>query len=185
MAPSDTSAAFMQWYAPLHERFARYCASRSLGLDSGDDIAQDAILSALEQWENIEDKDRLFSYMIGIVNNRMRNTLRSRRVHRRFVDNRKHLLSELIPARPELALDLHFLLRAVDQLPEQSREALMLTSVSGFSVREVAGIQQSTEGAVKTRISRARRQLHETFAEDGRELRLAERLRIYRSILLL
>ncbi|WP_116127614.1 RNA polymerase sigma factor [Lewinella sp. IMCC34183] len=175
----------MQGYAPLHERFARYCAGRSLGLDSADDIAQDAILSALEQWDNLEKKDCLLSYMIGIVNNRMRNALRSRRVHRRFLEHRQQLLSERIPARPELALDLHFLLRAVDQLLEQSREALLLTAVSGFSVREVAEIQHSTEGAVKTRISRARRQLHDTFAEDGRELRLAERLRIYRSILLL
>ncbi len=185
MTAPDTATAFMTWYALHHERFSRYCRSRALGLDSADDIAQDAILSALEQWDRLTDKSRLLAYMIGIVNNRVRNSLRSARVHQRFLEERQRQLSARLPARPELALDLHYLLRAIDGLPEASREALLLLTVSGFSIREIAEIQQSTEGAVKTRVSRARRQLRETFDEDGRDLPLAERLRIYASILLL
>lgn len=181
---SPASDKFMRWYAPFHDRFMRYCQSRVFGLDSAEDIAQDAILSALEQWDRLEDKSRLLPYMIGIVNNRVRNALRSRRVAQRFVAERKRQLSDRLPARPEVALDLHYLLRAIDDLPAAAREALLLTAVSGFSIREVAEIQQATEGAVKTRISRARQQLRDTFAEDGRSLPLSERLRIYTSLLL-
>ena len=60
----------------------------------------------------------------------------------------------------------------------------LLTAVSGFSVKEVAEIQQTSEGAVKTRISRARKQLRDTFDENGKPLSVADRLRIYASILL-
>ena len=182
MAPA--SDEFMRWYAPLHDRFMRYCATQTFGLSSGEDIAQDAILSALEQWDRLEDKQRLLSYMIGIVNHRVSNLLRRARVQRRFQEERKHRLSERLASRPDVALDLHYLLRAIDQLPAASREALLLTAVSGFSIREGADIQQTTEGAVKTRISRARKQLRDTFDEDGKPLRIADRLRIYASILL-
>jgi RNA polymerase sigma-70 factor (ECF subfamily) len=175
---------FMEWYSPLHDRFARYCASQSLGLASGKDIMQDAILSALERWDEIEDKERLLAYMIGIVNNRMRNYLRSARVHRQFVAARKEVLTDRLPARPEVALDLHYLLKAIDTLAPASREALLLAAVSGFSIREIAAIQRSSEGAVKTRISRARHRLRDVFAEEGRPLSLSERLRIYSAILL-
>ena len=181
---ASASDEFMRWYAPLHDRFIRYCATQTFGLSSGEDIAQDAILSALEQWDRLEDKRRLLSYMIGIVNHRVSNLLRRAQVQRRYLEERKHRLSERLATRPDVALDLHYLLRAIDQLPAASREALLLTAVSGFSVQEVAQIQQATEGSVKTRISRARRQLRETFEEDGKQLSITDRLRIYASILL-
>ena len=174
----------MKWYTPLHAGFSRYCQSRALGLHSGQDIQQDAILSALERWDQLENKDNLLGYMIGIVNHRLRNVLRSAKVHARYVTDRRHLLCERLPAQPEVALDLHYLLRAIDALPEAAREALLLTAVSGFSVAEVAQVQQSSPGAVKTRISRARSRLRDTFAEDGRPLSVAERLRIFTAILL-
>lgn len=175
----------MHWYTPLHEKFSRYCQSRALGLRSGEDIQQDAILSALERWDRLEDKDRLLGFMIGIVNHRIRNVLRSKKVHDRYLGERRRILADRLPARPELALDLHYLLKALDALPEPAREALLLTAVSGFSIEEVADLQHSTPGAVKTRISRARSRLRDTFAEDGRSLTVAERLRIYSAILLL
>ncbi len=185
MDPDNRHAEFMRWYAPLHDGFARYCASQAIGLDSGEDILQDAILSALESWHRLEAKERLLGYMIGIVNHRLRNALRSARVHRRFIAERQAVLTARLPAHPELALDLHYLLKAMDHLPAESREALLLTAVSGFSIQEVAQLHGTTQGAVKTRISRARRQLRDTFAEDGRALSLSERLRIFSYILLL
>jgi len=184
MPPPSKQQAFLQWYTPVHDRFLRYCDARCLGLDSGEDLVQDAILSALEQWDTIDHKDRLLSYMIGIVNNRLRNQLRSRVVHRRYVEERKRTLNERLPARPEAALDLHFLLKAMDKLPEAQREALLLQAVSGFSIQEIADLQQASPGAVKTRISRARTRLKELVAEDGRPNTFHQRLHTLSSILL-
>ncbi|WP_044102630.1 RNA polymerase sigma factor [Neolewinella persica] len=176
--------AFLKWYAPIHDSFIRYCDARCMGIDDPEDMVQEAILSTLEQWDALSEKDRLLAYMIGIVNNRLRNRLRSKAVHRRFVEARKRTLDQRLPARPEAALDLHFLLRAMDELPPTQREALLLQAVSGFSIQEIAKVQQITPGAVKTRISRARKQLKELLAEDGNPLSLRQRLHIYTSILL-
>ncbi len=57
---------------------------------------------------------------------------------------------------PALALDLG---RALGQINEESRHALLLQVLGGFSCAEIAGVLGSTEGAVMTRLSRARQAL--------------------------
>lgn len=183
-ANATVESDFLTWYAPLHERFLRYCDSRTLGWEQAEDLVQDAILSALESWDRLDDKDKLLSYMIGIVNNRLRNQLRSRRVHRRYVEERRRGLLDRLPAQPEIALDLHQLLQAIDRLRPAQREALLLTAVSGFSVREAAEIQGCTEGAVKTRVSRARACLREELTRDEQRLSLQQQLSALSTILL-
>ncbi|PHI21100.1 hypothetical protein CEQ90_04795 [Lewinellaceae bacterium SD302] len=184
MTQTTQQTQFLEWYRPIHASFLRYCDSHCLGFQQAEDMVQDAILSALEQWDAIENKDRLLAYMIGIVNNRRRNELRSKKVREKFLAERKRIIQVHFPSLPEAALDLHYLLKAMDTLPEAEREALLLFAVSGFSIREVAEIQVATQGSVKTRISRARKRLRELLAEDGRPLTLRQRLQIFTSILL-
>lgn len=176
--------AFMEWYTPLHGRFLRYCDSRTLGLETAEDLVQDAILSALENWNKIRDKDRLLAYMVGVINHRMKNRLRSERVRRRYLAERERIVADRLDENPEATVDLQFLLRGLDELPTKQREALELTSIAGFSVREAAAIQGCKEGTLKTRVSRARAQLRTLFAEEGKHMSVAQRLRIYTSILL-
>lgn len=180
----EPQTAFLEWYRPLHQQFLRYCDSRCMGLDSAEDLVQDALLSALESWDRLKDKDKLLAYMIGIVNNQLRNRLRSKAVHQRYLDNRRRQLNDRLETRPELALDLEFLLRAMDQLPAAQREALLLQAVSGFSIERIANIQNASPAAVKTRISRARKTLRQLMAEDDRPLSLSQRLVALSSILL-
>ena len=182
--PDTTRAEFLQWYEPLHERFLRYCDSRALGIHSAEDLVQEAVLAALAGWDRLEHKDRLLGYMIGIVNNQLRSLRRRAKFRGEWSEERMALLESRLGGDAETALDLHYLLKAMDELPEDQHEALLLQAVSGFSIREIAEIQCVSEGAVKTRISRARAQLRELLSEDGRPLTVGQRLRIYASILL-
>ena len=58
---------------------------------------------------------------------------------------------------------------AIAALPEEQREALVLTQLEGVSYAEAAGITGVSEGTVKSRINRAREKLKELLAEE-REL---------------
>lgn len=174
---------FLRHYQPLHERFARYCRGRAFGITEAEDLMQEALLTALGRWERLRDKDKLLSYLIGIVNNLVRNQRRKRREAEPPTEAQMAELESQVGSA-EIALDIQYLLKAMQQLPEQQRMALELFELSGFSIKEVAEIQHSSEGAVKTRLSRARKALQETLAEDGRRLTVAERLSIYASILL-
>jgi RNA polymerase sigma-70 factor (ECF subfamily) len=182
--PQRAQAEFLQWYEPLHERFLRYCDSQTFGIHSAEDLVQEAVLAALAGWDRLEDKNRLLGYMIGIVNNQLRTLRRRAKFRGEWSESRMAQLESRLGGDAEVALDLQYLLKAMDELPENQREALLLQAVSGFSIREIALAQRCSEGAVKTRISRARTRLRELLSEDGRPLTVGQRLRIYASILL-
>jgi RNA polymerase sigma-70 factor (ECF subfamily) len=52
-------------------------------------------------------------------------------------------------------------LRAIDQLPEQFRETVVLSDVEGMSYEEVARVLDVPVGTVKSRLFRARRLLQQ------------------------
>ncbi|MEM9929320.1 MAG: RNA polymerase sigma factor, partial [Bacteroidota bacterium] len=66
---------------------------------------------------------------------------------------------------PEVVLDVQILYRALDKLPNRQREAVILYEISGFSMREIAEIQNSSEGAVKMRVSRGRKALKRLLSD--------------------
>ncbi len=63
----------------------------------------------------------------------------------------------------EIRLDLE---RALDRLPPSLRAPLLLSAVQGLSAREIAQALEISEGAVRTRLYRAREQLRAIFQED-------------------
>ena len=56
---------------------------------------------------------------------------------------------------------------AVAALPEDQRDALVLTQLEGKSYEEAARLLETTEGTVKSRVARARDKLKVLFAADG------------------
>lgn len=56
---------------------------------------------------------------------------------------------------------------AVTALPEDQRDALVLTQLEGKSYEEAARLLETTEGTVKSRVARAREKLKRVFAAEG------------------
>ena len=76
-----------------------------------------------------------------------------------------------------IAGDAHRRLReAIAQLPEEQREALVLTQLEKVSYEEAAGMLGVTEGTVKSRVSRAKVKLKEILSDSG-ELSAADDVR--------
>ncbi|MBI1227008.1 MAG: sigma-70 family RNA polymerase sigma factor [Bacteroidetes bacterium] len=173
---------FLRWYEPVHEQFARYCSSKALAVMPTEDLMQEAILQTLQGWYRIQEKEKVLGYLIGVVNNLVRRAKRQQKFSGDF-DGQMLQLLESRTGNPETALDIHYLLKAIEKLPEQQREALNLFELSGFSIREISEIQESSEAAVKTRLSRARQKLREELLEDRRPTPLTARLTALASIL--
>ena len=182
MIASTPHQEFLDTYQPLHGQFIRYCSSRAYGLIETEDLVQEAILAGLENYERIRNKQQLLGFLIGVANNIIRNKRRRLKFKGHWDEQAFEKLQSRAPS-PDIALDLHYLLKAMDQLPEKQKEAILLFEVSGFSIREVSEIQQSTESATKTRISRGRQKLKDLLAEDSRSMTLSQRLAIFSSIL--
>lgn len=171
---------FLNWYQPVHEPFVRYCSSRAYGIMEAEDLVQEAVLAALQGFERLKQKEKLLSFMIGVVNNILRNKRRRMKFKAEWDEKVLEKLESQSPS-PDIALDIHYLLKALEQLPPKQKEAVLLFEVSGFTMKEISEIQQSSLPATKTRISRGRQALKKLLSEDGGKLPLSKRLAIYAS----
>ena len=120
--------------------------------------------------------------MIGVVNNIVRNKRRRQKFQGQW-DEQAFAKLESRASSPEVALDIHYLHKAIEQLPDKQREALVLFEISGFSMKEISEIQNASLSATKTRVSRARKQLKTLLSENETAMPLSKRLAIYASIM--
>jgi len=63
--------------------------------------------------------------------------------------------------------DANVLRAALETLPLEFREALVLRELEGFSYKEIAEVADVPVGTVMSRLARARRQLQNHFAQKG------------------
>jgi RNA polymerase sigma factor (sigma-70 family) len=64
-------------------------------------------------------------------------------------------------------MEVELLHRALAELSDDQREALILFEISGFSIREVSEIQECSESAVKQRLKRGRERLGEILSFES------------------
>lgn len=179
---TNAHTEFLKWYEPVHAPFVRYCRSSAYGLMETEDLVQETILATLQGFSRIQDKEKLLNFMIGAAKNIVKNKLRRKKFQGHWDESLLEKLESETP-NPEIALDIHYLLKAMEQLPARQQEALILFEVSGFSLQEVADIQESSIAAVKTRLHRSRHKLRTLLSDSGTTRNVSARLAAYASIL--
>ncbi len=158
---------FMKMYSNCHERFVRYCSALAFGKMDTEDLVQDVLLSAFQHFEHIKDKDKLLHYLIRAARNRSVSLWRKRQRECASVEIYTQKLLDGGIA-PDVAIDIERMYLALSQLPDHQRHAIILFEISGFSVNEIAELQNSTQGAIKTKISRGRKRLATLLADSPR-----------------
>ena len=149
------------------------------------DCVQEAFLSAHRSIGGFEQRSRLGTWLHRIVTNAALMKLRSRQsrpeepaaVGAPSYDEHGFRVgpTQTNTATPEELLrrdGARKLVRsAIEQLPDGYRVVLLLRDIEGYDTRETAEQLQTTEGAVKVRLHRARNALREKlqslFEEDG------------------
>ena len=102
--------------------------------------------------------------MFAIGRNRCLSHLRQNRGHIPLDEAPDEMIAAETPADGmEAEEDLALIRRALAGLRVEYREVLVLREYQDLSYREIAEITESTESAVKSRIFKARRALHETL----------------------
>jgi len=162
--PQAKQQAFMEAYRACHEPFMRYCSAVVQGKMATEDLVQDVLLSAYKNYDSLRKDTPLLHYLIRAARNRKVSLWRKSKYRAELVeDHAERLRSTEIPA--DVLLDIQLLYRLVRKLPEAQGDALLLYEINGFSMKEIATIQESTEGAVKTKISRGRKLLKQMLIE--------------------
>lgn len=151
-------AEFLKAYQACHEPFVRYCSALAYGKMDMEDLVQDVLLSAYQHFDKIKNKDQFLHYLIRSARNRSISNWRKQKYKAELLEKHtERLMAQEISA--EKVMEIQWLYRTLDKLPKKQKDALILFEISGFSIKEIALLQNSTEGAVKTMISRGRQRL--------------------------
>ena len=142
---------------PMLRAFAR---SLSGNRDRADDLVQETVMRALSNRDKFQEGTNLHAWLVTILRNQYYSEVRKRR--REVEDAEGTHASRLSTIAAQSGhLELDDFLRAMQLLPDEQREALVLIGASGFSYEEAAEICGVRIGTVKSRVSRARARLEE------------------------
>lgn len=132
-----------------------------------EDLVQEAMLRAYRSWDRFTLGTNAKGWLLTILRHLFINEYRRKRRHPESVDldtiEPFALLDERQEEDPQSAFFDRIVddevLRAVDQLPEAFREAVMLSDVEGLSYEEIAKVLEVPVGTVKSRLYRGRHML--------------------------
>ena len=163
---------------PLFELLMRrynervYRAARAITRDDreAEDVIQQAYVSAFAKLRQFRGEARFSTWLTRIAVNEALARVRARRKYEWFdetaasVGSLASASASADPERQAVAAELRELLeRAIDALPDGSREVFVLRDVEGLSTAEAAAVLGVSDDVVKTRLSRARAALRHTL----------------------
>ncbi len=133
------------------------------------DVVQDAFLRAFKFFEGFHGGNSR-SWLLSIVRNTTYTWLqKNRRPELATVfDEEKHD-AEDTASNPEVLLlknaDRQEIMKAVEELPVEFREAMILRELEGMSYREIADMTDVPVGTVMSRLARARKRLQQSLGQ--------------------
>lgn len=131
--------------------------------DRADDLVQETLVKAWGNLDSFVEGTNLPAWLFTILRNFYYSEYRKRR--REVADSDGAIATRLAtPPAQNGHMDLLDLHAALQQLPNDQREALILIGASGLSYEEAAGICGCAIGTMKSRVNRARNRLSELLS---------------------
>jgi RNA polymerase sigma-70 factor (ECF subfamily) len=147
---------------PVLRGFAR---SLSGNRDRADDLVQETLAKAIANRDKYRTGTNLHAWLVTILRNQYYSE--GRRRWREVCDSEGTHAARLTEVPPQLGhMELRDFLSALQMLPADQREALILVGASGLSYEEAASVLGTRIGTVKSRVSRARARLEAMLDGD-------------------
>lgn len=128
--------------------------------DRADDLVQETLMKAWAKQTSFENGTNLKAWLFTILRNEFYTQMRKKG---REVSDSDGIHAAKLAGHPEQMghLDLQDFRKALERLPPDQKEAIILVGGSGFSYEEAAEICNCAIGTIKSRVSRARTRLAE------------------------
>ena len=143
-----------------------FAISLSGSVDRADDLVQSTLLKGLSNLDKFQPGTSMQAWLFTILRNELYSQMRK---SGREIQDSDGLFTESMAMHPSQygALDLQDFKKALEQLPPDQREAIILVGASGFSYEEAAEICECAVGTIKSRVNRARQRLQELLQISG------------------
>ena len=149
----------------------RYARALTHDTDLADDLVQDSLERAIRKRDLWRPSGPLRAWLFRILLNVYRNDLRTRRRILAVLAVGAPLVELGVPAAQHGRLALAETARAMQALPNEQREALLLVAVEGMSYAEAAVVLDIPSGTLMSRLARGRAALRRATEEGPTRLR--------------
>lgn len=170
-AQSGDRAAFGRIVAACQNSITAIALAIVRDVQASEDIAQDAFVNAWRNLASLRNSSSFLPWLRQITRNLSRDHLRRRRTERRYDGDMDGILAVVAdpgPDHPERITRQHeeaVVAELIDELPEETREILLIYYREGQSSKQVAALLGMQDAAVRKRLSRARQSLHRELLE--------------------
>ena len=166
--PSKDDEAFKKELVALIPHIRAFARTLTGDATAADDLAQEAMMKAWDARASYQMGTNMKAWSFMILRNQFysekRRSWRSTQLDQEAAERTLIAVDD-----PEAPVALDELRLALQTLPEEQREALILVGAGGFAYEEAAAICDCAVGTVKSRVSRARKALQAALERGGYE----------------
>ncbi|MFF1694001.1 SigE family RNA polymerase sigma factor [Streptomyces sp. NPDC058257] len=156
----DRAAEFDAFYAATAKRLVAAVYAMTGDLTEAEDAVQEAYVRAWQRWERLTRAGDPLPWVRTVASRLAISTWR--RTRNRLRAQLRHGVAADVP---ELSADRVALVEALRELPPQQRQAVVLHHLLDLPLEQVAEETGASNGAVRTRLSRARKALGERLSD--------------------
>lgn len=147
----------------------RYARALMRDRSDAEDLMQEALARALSRTHQFKPGTNLRAWLFTILHNVHINNVRAKVVRPNEVPVEDHEHRLTTPARQDGRIELRDMARAIETLPLEQRQVLLLVALEGMKYDEVAKVLGVPIGTVMSRLSRAREAVRTRLAEGPAE----------------
>ena len=150
---------FERLVAPWRDDLFRYVMWLCRDPNLADDVVQETMLRAYRRLESLKDEASVKTWLLTIARREHARVYERKRLETRDIDELTHAEAALIAVAYDT--DVDDMRRAIFELEPDYREPLVLQVLMGLTTQEIAEMMDIKQGAVLTRLHRARKKLIE------------------------
>jgi RNA polymerase sigma-70 factor (ECF subfamily) len=162
-------AAFVELFDRHNRRLFTYCMKFVGNVEQAQDMTQEFWEKILRLRQRPSTIDNPLAFFLTVARNLCLNHLKARRYHSSLEDIAE--MAHPCDRENEMSEKEELILAALDRLPFEQREVLILNIYCGYRFEEIAEMTGKSPEAIWKRASRARKQLREMVmkSHDGED----------------
>jgi RNA polymerase sigma-70 factor (ECF subfamily) len=147
-------------------RLRRFAHGLARDPADADDLTQSTAERALNARAQYQPGTNMVAWSMRIMRNLWIDMARQRQRRGRFLAREEEGAHVGMDGSAESSVELHYLMRAMDRLPGEQREAVALVMIEGLAYREASEILDVPIGTLTSRLVRGRQALLSMLGEE-------------------